>query len=78
MSIQLSWALLLVSLVSASIATSSSFGGEDLPMTLDRAAPWWEALRDESYYKRCHSSCTDYSKGVATKVELCDDTEVIS
>jgi len=41
-----------------------------------RAAPWWRALRAETYYKQCHSSCTESSQGTKTTVELCDDTEV--
>ncbi len=41
-----------------------------------KAAPWWDALRAESYYRQCHSSCTEYSKGTKTTVELCDDTQV--
>ena len=44
----------------------------------ERVAPWWSALRDESFYKTCHSSCTDYSQGTTTRVELCDDTDVSS
>ena len=42
-----------------------------------RAAPWWRALRAETYYKQCHSSCTESSQGTKTTVELCDDTEVL-
>ena len=41
-----------------------------------RGAPWWRALRAESYYKQCHSSCTEFSQGIKTTVELCDDSEV--
>jgi len=41
-----------------------------------RSAPWWRALRAESYYKQCHSSCTELSQGTKTTVELCDDSEV--
>ena len=41
-----------------------------------KAAPWWDALRAESYYRTCHSSCTENSRGTKTTVELCDDTKV--
>ena len=58
------------------VASASAFDDELYSTVLDRAAPWWEALRDESYYKKCHSSCTEASRGVTTRVELCDDTEV--
>jgi hypothetical protein len=43
---------------------------------LDRSAPWWEALRQDAYYRQCKSSCTDKSRGTVTKVELCDDSKV--
>ena len=43
----------------------------------ERSSPWVEALRQESFYRKCHSSCTEYSKGTTTRVELCDDTEVM-
>lgn len=41
-----------------------------------KAAPWWDALRDEAFYRQCQSSCTEFSQGIKTTVELCDDTQV--
>ena len=41
-----------------------------------KAAPWWDALRDEAFYRQCQSSCTEHSQGIKTTVELCDDREV--
>ena len=46
---------------------------EDLLST--RAAPWW-VQNEETRRKRCRSSCTEYSKGVRSYVNLCDDKEV--
>ena len=63
-------------LISTCAALSSAV--EPLPNdeTNWRGAPWWRALRAESYYKQCHSSCTEFSQGTKTTVELCDDSEV--
>ena len=51
---------------------------ESQPTEELRGAPWWRALRAETYYKQCHSSCTELSQGTKTTVELCDDTQVHS
>jgi hypothetical protein len=64
--------LFVVCLLPAAFAKPS----EDEVSQLERADPWWSALRAEAYYRQCQSSCTEHSRGVATTVELCDDTEV--
>ncbi len=65
--------LLLFGLCLLSIAS----GQEDFDaLVQDRASPWWQALSDETFYKRCRSSCTEGSQGVTTRVELCDDSDV--
>ncbi|TRY70360.1 hypothetical protein TCAL_01165 [Tigriopus californicus] len=64
--------ILLVFLVSFGLLPISS-----LSQDVDRrAAPWWDALEDEQFYRQCQSSCTKQSRGVRTQVTLCDDTEV--
>ena len=66
-------ALATLVLISTNAAHSAV---EPLPTEELRSAPWWRALRAETYYKQCHSSCTEFSQGTKTTVELCDDTQV--
>ena len=66
-------ALATLVLVSAEAALSAV---EPQPTQELRGAPWWRALQAETYYKQCHSSCTEFSQGTKTTVELCDDTQV--
>lgn len=65
-------------LISMDAALSSAVEPQPQPTeeTDWRGAPWWRALRAESYYKECHSSCTEFSQGTKTTVELCDDAKV--
>ena len=67
--------------ISSILVLSSAFAagaaGSDNDELL-RINPWIKAVRDEAFYRQCQSSCTDYSQGTMTKVELCDDTEVSS
>ena len=41
----------------------------------ERAAPWW-VQKEEAKRRKCKSSCTEYSKGVKSYVNLCDDEAV--
>lgn len=66
--------LILTASASAPLLASATYSANSPLAT--KAAPWWAALRDEAYYRQCQSSCTEFSKGTTTKVELCDDTEV--
>jgi len=61
------WQALIVAVVAASVAAEDA---------IERAAPWWEALREDAFWRQCQSSCTEFSKGTRTNVELCDDTAV--
>lgn len=59
------------------VAFASGFPYDDDDESVkSKAAPWWAALRDEAFYRQCQSSCTEFSRGTMTRVELCDDTEV--
>jgi hypothetical protein len=40
-----------------------------------KAAPWW-VQKEEAAKRKCQSSCTLNSRGVNTRVNLCDDKEV--
>jgi hypothetical protein len=40
-----------------------------------KAAPWW-VQKEELAKLKCQSSCTLNSRGVNTRVNLCDDQEV--
>ncbi len=41
----------------------------------EKAAPWWEQ-QEEVARAKCRSSCTANSKGVRTRLSLCDDKDV--
>ena len=75
--LSISFFVALSSLASGALggaATSSSEENNDLL----RMSPWIKAVRDEAFYRQCQSSCTEFSQGTMTKVELCDDTDVSS
>ena len=40
-----------------------------------KAAPWW-VQKEEAAKRKCQSSCTLNSRGVNTRINLCDDKEV--
>lgn len=56
------------------LAASASCSEVNNEVEFRRGAPWWDQ-DSASAAATCHSSCTDYSVGVRTKVELCDDTD---
>jgi hypothetical protein len=63
------------------LAYSIDFVSDDVlayskPQEFDwKAAPWW-VQKEEAAKRKCESSCTLNSRGVNTKVNLCDDKEV--
>ena len=67
---------MLVIAAAAAVTENDIFDySEEVDIADDRAAPWWEQ-KEEAKRRECRSSCTQYSKGVKSVVNLCDDTKV--
>ena len=70
--------MLVVAAAAAAITENDIFDySEVVEIADDRAAPWW-VQKEEAKRRECRSSCTQYSKGVKSLVNLCDDTKVCS